>query len=313
MREMIIDGNEIKPGEILQINALIARLPTRTPINIPIFVSRAVEEGPTLLLMAGMHGDEINGIEIVRRAIKTNLYHPARGTVIAIPVFNVYGFINQTRGLPDGKDLNRSFPGVGNGSLASRVANFFSNEILPQIDFGLDFHTGGASRNNYPQLRGMFEEPQELEIARAFGAPFMINSPYRERSLRKTAAKQGRSILVFEGGQTLRLRKQVIDQGILGIHGVMYHFGMLDEPPSEFNQSIHLKKSQWVRARYAGMHHANIRNGSRVSKGEVLGLITDPYGQFEKKVRAPASGYVIGLNNYPVVNMGDALLHIGQE
>lgn len=313
MRKLIIDGTEVPPGESRQLNALIGRLPTRTPINIPIFVSRALEEGPTILLMAGMHGDETNGIEIVRRAIHTDLYHPTRGTVIAIPILNVYGFINHTRGLPDGKDLNRSFPGVENGSLASRVAHYFSNEILPKIDFGLDFHTGGASRNNFPQLRGMFDDPRELEIAQAFSAPFMINSPYRERSLRKTAAKAGTSILVFEGGQTLRLRKQVIDQGIQGIHRVMYHFKMVEEPPAPVPASIHLKKSQWVRARHAGMHHASVRNGAHVTKGEVLGVITDPYGQFEKRVKSPVNGYVIGLNNYPVVNMGDALLHIGQE
>jgi predicted deacylase len=313
MGKMVIDGTEIRPGEVAQINALIGRLPTRTPLNIPIFVSRAKEEGPTLLLMAGMHGDEINGIEIVRRAIKSNLYHPARGTVIAIPVFNVYGFINQSRGLPDGKDLNRAFPGVANGSLASRVAYFFSTQILPQIDFGIDFHTGGASRNNFPQLRGMFENEMEVKIGKAFGAPFMINSPHRERSLRKTASRQGRYILVYEGGQTLRLRKQVIDQGIIGIHGVMHHFNMIDEPPAGGTESIHLTKSQWVRARHSGMHHANVRNGTRVNKGEVVGVITDPYGQFEKKIKAPVTGYVIGLNNYPVVNMGDALLHIGQE
>ncbi len=313
MNKLVIDGTEIAPGESKQVNALIGRLPTRTPINIQIFVSRAREEGPTLLLMAGMHGDETNGVEIVRRAIHTDLYHPTRGTVIAIPVLNVYGFINHTRGLPDGKDLNRSFPGSENGSLASRVAYFFTKEILPHIDLGIDFHTGGASRNNYPQLRGMFEDPRELELAKAFAAPFMINSPYRERSLRKTAAKAGKNILVFEGGQTLRLRKQVIDKGMNGIHRVMHHYNMTEAPPPPPPNSIHLSKSQWVRARYAGMHHASIRNGDHVRKGDLLGLITDPYGQFEKRIKAPFNGYVIGLNNYPVVNMGDALLHIGQE
>jgi predicted deacylase len=159
----------------------------------------------------------------------------------------------------------------------------------------------------------MFEDPREMEIARAFAAPFMINSPYRERSLRKTASKAGKSILVFEGGQTLRLRKQVIDRGIQGIHRVMHHFNMTGDPPPPSAPSIHLRKSQWVRARHSGMHHASIRNGDHVNKGELLGLITDPYGQFEKRIKAPFNGYVIGLNNYPVVNMGDALLHIGQE
>lgn len=312
-KPMVIDGREILPGEQVQINALIGRLPTRTPINIPIFVSRAKKSGPTLLLMAGVHGDETNGIEIVRRALQTDIYKPVKGTVIAIPIFNVYGFINQSRGLPDGKDLNRSFPGSATGSLASRVAYYFSDQILPNVDFGIDFHTGGASRNNFPQLRGLFEDTEELNLARAFAPPYLINSPYRERSLRKTAAKLGKHILVFEGGQTLRLRKSVIDVAITGIRRVMHYHGMLQDIPPDGPEPIYLRNSNWIRARYSGLHHANIRNGAQVYKGDILGWITDPYGQFEKKVKCPHDGYVIGVNNYPVVNMGDALLHIGVE
>ena len=311
MGKFEIDGNAIAPGEQVQINALIGRLPTRTPITIPIFVSRSKKSGPVLLLMAGMHGDETNGIEIVRRAIKNDIYHPDRGTVIAIPVFNVYGFINHSRGLPDGKDPNRSFPGSPTGSLASRVANFFTTQILPLVDYGLDFHTGGASLNNYPQIRGTFENEQEKALAEAFAAPFMIHSPFRDKSLRKTASKLGKPILVFEGGQTLRLRKQVIDMGTDGIRRVMRYLDMRDDAPEPAYETRFLKSSSWVRARMSGMHHMHVRNGEQVRKGEILGYISDPYGQTEKAVRAPNSGYIIGINNYPVVNMGDALIHIG--
>jgi predicted deacylase len=313
MKEMVIDGHKIEPGQKLQINALIARLPTRTPINIPVFVARSKVEGPTLLMMAGVHGDETNGIEILRRMIATKNYIPKVGTVIAIPVFNVYGFINHSRGLPDGKDLNRSFPGSKTGSLASRVAHFFTYEILPQIDFGLDFHTGGASHNNYPQVRGMFEDPYELEIAKVFGAPLMIKSPFREKSLRKTAAKAGKSVLIFEGGETMRLRKNAIDTGVNGILRVMKHLGMRNDAPPIEKPSILLKDSTWVRAKYAGLHYSHVRNGTRVEKNQVIGSITGPYGQFEKKIKSPVDGVVIGVNNYPVVNMGDALMHIGIE
>ncbi len=309
--DIIIDGHTIKPGQKMQINALIARLPTRTPIDIPVFVARAKVKGPTLLIMAGIHGDETNGVEILRRLIANKDYIPKKGTVIAIPVFNVYGFINHERGLPDGKDLNRSFPGSKTGSLASRIAYFFTTEILPQIDFGLDFHTGGASHNNYPQIRAMFETPIEHEIAQAFGAPLIIKSPYREKSLRKTAAKAGKPILVFEGGETLRMRKQAIDAGVAGVLRVMKMLGMRDEAPKNEKTPIFIEESTWVRAKYAGMHHAYVRNGSRVEQNQILGVITDPYGQFEKKIKSPMDGVVIGLNNYPVVNMGDALMHIG--
>lgn len=312
MKEMVIDGHKIAPGQKLQINALIARLPTRTPINIPVFVARSKEDGPTLLVMAGVHGDETNGVEILRRFIASKNYIPKIGTVIAIPVFNVYGFINHERGLPDGKDLNRSFPGSKTGSLASRVANFFTSEILPQIDYGLDFHTGGASHNNYPQIRSALELPMEMELAKVFGAPLIIKSPFRDKSLRRTAAKAGKPVLVFEGGETLRMRKQAIDVGMNGILRVMKYLGMRDEAPKA-DDSVFITDSTWIRAKYAGLHHSYVRNGSRVAKNQLLGLITDPYGQFEKKIKSPIDGVVIAINNYPVVNMGDALMHVGKE
>lgn len=311
MKKIVIAGQEILPGQRVQINALIAKLPTRTPIDIPVFVARSKKDGPTLLVMAGVHGDETNGIETLRRLIKSKAYIPTKGTVIAIPIFNVYGFINHSRGLPDGKDLNRSFPGSKSGSLASRIAHFFTNEILPQIDYGLDFHTGGASRNNYPQIRAAFENPEEMNLANVFGAPLIIKSPFREKSLRSSAAKAGKSILVFEGGETLRLRKSAIDAGIDGVLRVMKYLDMRDEAPASITTSIYIENSTWVRARYAGLHHSQVRNGARVEKGQVLGLITDPYGQFEKTIKSPMDGVVIGINNYPVVNMGDALMHIG--
>lgn len=313
MPDIVIDGHKIAKGQEVQINALIARLPTRTPLNIPVFVSRAKKAGPTLLIMAGIHGDETNGIEIMRRIIKNKYHKPTKGTVIAIPVFNVYGFINHSRGLPDGKDLNRSFPGSKTGSLASRVAHFMTHEILPQVDIGLDFHTGGASHNNYPQIRANFHTPEEVELAKAFGAPFIIESPFRDKSLRKTAARAGKTILVYEGGETLRLRKQVLDVGVSGMLRVMKHLGMRDDAPEQVYDPIFIKTSTWIRAKHAGLHHAHVRNGNKIERNQMLGLITDPYGQFEKVIKSPLNGYVIGINNYPVVNMGDALLHIGSE
>ena len=313
MGDIVIDGRVIKPGENYQVNALIGRLPTRTPINIPVLVARSKKEGPVLLIMAGVHGDETNGVEIMRRLISTKQYIPEAGTVIAIPVFNVYGFINHERGLPDGKDLNRSFPGSKAGSLASRVAHFFTSEILPQIDYGLDFHTGGASHNNYPQIRAAFELESERPIAEAFAAPLLIKSAFRDKSLRKTAFKAGKPVLVYEGGETMRLRKQVIDAGVNGTLRVMKYLGMRSEAPEVTHKTHFLSTSQWVRAKYAGMHHSFVRNGSKVEKNQLLGLITDPYGQFEKQIKSPVDGIIIGINNYPVVNMGDALLHIGTK
>ncbi|MGK7388993.1 MAG: succinylglutamate desuccinylase/aspartoacylase family protein [Candidatus Cyclobacteriaceae bacterium M2_1C_046] len=307
-----VAGRRIAPGSKIQIDAELGKLPTRTPVEIPVFVNRAKEPGPVLLLIGGVHGDEINGIEIMRRIIRLGYNNPSKGTVICIPVFNVYGFLNQSRGLPDGRDLNRSFPGAVAGSLAGRIAHFFMEDVLPAVDYILDFHTGGARRNNYPQIRASFEDEKAKEMAKAFSAPFILNSPFREKSLRKSAFKGGKPTIVYEGGETLRLRKNVIDKGVNGTLRVLHYLGMRDEPgPIPSQESVFIPRSTWIRARRSGLHHAQVKNGEHVKKNQVIGVIADPYGDFEFKIKAPQDGYVIGINNYPVVNQGDPILHLG--
>ncbi len=310
---MKIAGFTIAPGEQKLINAQVARLPTRTPIEIPIVVSRAEKEGPGLLLMGGMHGDEINGVEIVRRVIAKGYNTPKIGTVICIPLLNIYGFLHFSRQVNDGgKDINRSFPGSKNGSLASQLAYHLCNEILPHIDYGLDFHTGGARINNYPQLRAQLDDPVNLELARAFSPRFMIHSGFREKSLRKEASKMGKQILIYEGGESLRLRKNAVDDGVNGLLRVMHHLGMRDEmPPPAKKAPIYIEKSSWLRSKAAGLYHSFFRPGEPVNKGDVVGLITGPFGEFESPLKAHISGYVLAINNIPVIHRGDAIMHIG--
>lgn len=309
---MNLAGTQLSGGETKKINVNIARLPSGTSIDIPIIAYKSRKEGPTLLLVAGMHGDEINGVEIMRRIIKEKLYKVEAGTVICIPIINIYGFINFSRDVPDGKDINRSFPGSKTGSLASQVAFFLMNEIIPHVDYGIDFHTGGARINNYPQIRVKSDDQENLELAKAFNAPFIINSPFRDRSLRKEAFKLGKRILVYEGGESLRLRKGAIDEGIDGMKRVMKHLGMRQEAPVANEPSIVISRSGWVRAKAAGLHYAQFRNGSAIEKRKVIGIVSDPYGTYEVKIQAPHRGYIIGINNNPVVNRGDALFHIGE-
>ncbi|MEP2275774.1 MAG: succinylglutamate desuccinylase/aspartoacylase family protein [Reichenbachiella sp.] len=311
LQDLKIAGISIAPGEEKQIDAQIAKLPSRTPIDIPIIVSRSKKPGPTLLITGGMHGDEINGIEIVRRVITNNYHRPLIGTVICIPILNVYGFIHFSRQTVGGKDMNRSFPGTRNGSLASQLAYRLTQDILPLIDYGIDFHTGGARINNYPQVRANLDEPKNMELVQAFSPKFMIHSPFREKSFRKEAAKKGTPILVYEGGESLRLRKHAIDVGINGLLRVMKHLKMRDEAPVSKGESYFIKKSSWLRAKSAGIYHSFFRTGEYVEKGTVVGLITGPYGEFEHKMKAHISGYAIAINNNPVVNRGDALIHIG--
>lgn len=292
-------------------NIPTARLPSGTVIEIPIFSYQAKKPGPTLLLMAGMHGDEINGVEIMRRVIAQKLYKVNSGRVICIPVFNVFGFINFSREVPDGKDVNRSFPGTKNGSLASQFAYFLTSEVLPHIDYGIDFHTGGKLINNHPQIRAMMDDETNAKLAKAFAAPFTINSPYRDKSLRKEASKSDKRILVYEAGESLKLRKPAIDEGLNGMQRVMKHLGMIDEAPEQVKPQVIVQKSSWARARIAGIHYAQVRNGSSVKKGEVMGVVSDPYGDYEKPIKATHDCHILSINNNPVVNRGDALFHFG--
>jgi uncharacterized protein len=298
-------------GKLHRENIPTARLPSGTVIEIPIFSYRASKNGPTLLLMAGMHGDEINGVEIMRRIIAKNLYKVKHGRVICIPVFNVFGFINFSREVPDGKDVNRSFPGVKNGSLASQFAYFLTSEIIPHVDYGIDFHTGGKLINNHPQIRTMMEDEENRALAKAFAAPFTINSPYRDKSLRKEASKSGKRILVYEAGESLKLRKPAIDEGLNGMKRVMKHLGMIDDAPEQTKTQVIVQKSSWTRAKIAGIHYAQVRNGAAVKKGDVMGVISDPYGEYEKQVKATHDCHILSINNNPVVNRGDALFHFG--
>lgn len=298
-------------GKLVRQNYPTARLPSGTLIEIPIFSYEAKNDGPTLLLMAGMHGDEINGVEIMRRIITQKLYEVKAGRVICVPVFNVFGFINFSREVPDGKDVNRSFPGNKTGSLASQFAHFMTTEILPHIDYGIDFHTGGKLINNYPQIRTTMDDPENARLAAAFSAPFTINSSYRDKSLRKEASKLDKRILVYEAGESLKLRKPAIDEGINGMKRLMKHLGMIDEAPMPKKDNIIIEKSSWARARIAGLHYAQAYNGSFVEKGEVMGVISDPYGEYEKKLKASHDCYILAVNNNPVVNRGDAIFHFG--
>lgn len=313
MKELIIASQHIERGEFKEININIARLPSRTMIDTPIYVYRGLEDGPVLALTAGMHGDEINGMEIVRRILDCGFNRVKRGSVLCMPIINMYGFLNYSREVPDGKDVNRSFPGSKTGSLASRVAWHLTHEIIPAIDYGIDFHTGGAMRTNYPQIRCVMQNEKNIELAAAFHAPFTIDSPFRPHSLRQTAAKQEKNIIVYEGGESIRYDQFAIEEGVNGTLRIMKHLNMIDEAPESTFENKIIWSSSWVRAKTAGMFQPTIQSGDLIIKNQVIGTITDPFGDFKENIKSPSEGYVVGLNNNPVVNAGDALLHLGYD
>lgn len=305
-----IQGEEIGLGEDKQVHLGIARLPTYTNIDLSVRVIRAKVDGPVLLLSGGLHGDEINGIEIVRRIISNGSLGLTAGTIIAIPLMNVYGFIQNVRGVPDGKDINRSFPGTKNGSLAKLVAYNIVNEIIPIINYGIDFHTGGASRANFPQVRCVFDIEKNLELARAFSPPLILHSGLIDKSFRKAAHRQNKQIIVYETGESMRFDENGISMAIDGTYRLMQHLGMRENSPKPLHETTIFNKSSWVRAKIAGIFHPKVRLGDTVKQRQVVGRITDPYGNESIKVLNRTKGRVIGLNNSPVVHKGDAILHI---
>lgn len=314
-KKIIILNQEILPGKHYELNLSVAKLHTSTPIQIPIHVDRAKEDGPTIILMAGMHGDEINGIEIIRRIIRKKLNKPTKGTVICIPIFNIFGFLNLKRELPDGRDLNRSFPGSSTGSLASQFAYQFMKEIAPIADVIIDFHTGSAQRNNYAQIRCDFEDEQSVQLARIFNPPIVLDSSLIPKTIREAIQRLGKQYLLFEGGKTNSIEETIVEEGMNGAKLILNHFGMrsFKIDISVGREPVFLEESKWLRAPNSGLFLAQVKNGSAVKKGELLGIIMDPFGKVERKVKALRDGVVLCVNEAPTVYKGDAIFHIGRE
>jgi hypothetical protein len=314
-KSLRIGGVDVAPGERVTVDLPVANLYTRGELTMPVRVVRGRKEGPTLFVSAAIHGDEINGVEIIRRLLRLRALRRLRGTLIAVPVVNVFGFIGHSRYLPDRRDLNRSFPGSERGSLAARLAHLFMSEIVYNSTHGIDLHTGTTHRCNLPQVRGALGQNGVEPLARAFGAPVVLDSNFRDGSLRASVHDYGIPLLVYEGGEALRFEEMAIRSGLRGVVGVMEALEML--PPSRRRrrgkaQTVVARASTWVRAPESGILRMRASLGSTVHQGEILGMLGDPFGDHDIEVRAPASGLVIGRSHLPLVNEGDALFHIAR-
>lgn len=309
-----IKGEKIPLGTEKMIKFEIDRLPTGTKIELPVYVFNGKNPGPTVLVQAGLHGDEVNGVELVRRMLARDYFKIERGCVIVVPLLNTFGFLNFSRDLHD-KDVNRSFPGLKTGSLASRVAYFTRKELIKNVDFGIDIHTGGGQRENYPQIRYTPNSAQGKQLADIFNAPYQFASNLISKSFRKEAHKHNIPIIVYEAGESLRLHKPGIKIGINGVLNILEHFEMIAPRTGkkESPATIEITKRKWMRAKIAGMLNLRIKNGAAVEKGRTLGYITDTYGKSTIRVAAPYDGYIIAVNNFPIVNRGDAIFHIGKK
>ncbi len=309
-----IGGLSIPPGNRQTVDLPISLLYDHTPMTLTAHVAHGHRPGPRLFVCAAVHGDELNGVEIIRRLIRLPRLSHLRGTLVAVPIVNVYGFIGNTRYLPDRRDLNRSFPGSAKGSLASQLAHVFMQEVVGRCSHGIDLHTGAIHRTNFPQIRGDLSNPEVKDLAKAFSAPIILNAAYRDGSLRKSAMDLGVPILVYEAGEALRLDEASVQVGVNGIVHVMRALGMLGTRPSRPSRvaPVVASSSYWVRAPEGGIVRSALNSGARIEAGQTLGGIADPYGSREVKITAQDAGILIGKTNLPVVYQGDGLFHIAR-
>jgi uncharacterized protein len=308
----VIGDESVAPGSSHRFDLFAAYLPTRTPMNLPISVIHARKPGPCVWVSAAVHGDELNGVEIIRRVMERLDNRLQRGTLITAPIVNVFGFLQQSRYLPDRRDLNRSFPGSKRGSLASRLAHLFLNEIVARCSHGIDLHTAATDRSNYPQIRADLSDPKALSGAQAFAAPVMLNSPTRSGSLRAAARKLGIPVIVYEAGEPCRFNETAIRIGERGVLNVLRALQMVRGRPAAARPSLRLADSSWVRVRQGGLLRLRVVEGQRVERQQVLGVVSDPFGNEPNTLVAPFDGVVIGLALNPVVHGGDAAIHVGR-
>jgi len=304
----------VPPGSEGTVDLPVAQLYTHTELNIPLQVVHGRSDGPVLLVSSAIHGDELNGVEIIRRLRRSGALSRLKGTLLLAPVVNVFGFIHRSRYLPDRRDLNRCFPGHESGSLGARVAALFCREVLDASTHLPDLHTGAVHRSNLPQVRGDCSDPDVLALARAFGLPVILDAPAVPGSLRAEAGRLGIPALVYEAGEALRYEEDSIRAGVRGCLRVMRALGMLPKSRQRGPawEPVVARSSQWLRAESDGVFRPHVNLGARVAKGDVIGVVGSPLGEAEVDVRAPAAGVIVGRNNIPLVNEGEALFHIAR-
>jgi predicted deacylase len=307
----LIGGATVAPGTRRSIELPVASLPTDTSLSLSVGVVNGLRPGPTLWLSGVVHGDELNGIEIIRQVLR--LVHPRQlsGTILAVPIVNVFGFLNETRNLPDRRDLNRSFPGSPRGSLTAQLAHRFVTDVVRRSDAGIDFHTGSDHRTNLPQLRVDLTIPEVERMAAAFAAPVTVNASYRDGSLRTWCSRQGIPMLVYEGGEANRFNDAAIRTGVEGAMRVLVELGMwAEEVASPPAPTLRVEHSHWERARRSGIVRIDVLPGQRVERGDVLGIIAGALGDRPAMVRASTPGIVLGYSRHPMASQGDALVHL---
>lgn len=308
---LVLGGTAIAAGETAEIRLKVAESYTAEPISIPVTIVRGAP-GLTVFVTASVHGDELNGVAVVRGLLNDVDFSPLKGTVIAVPVVNVPGFLNQNRELPDRRDLNRSFPGSPRGSLTARLADVLFREVIRQSDYGIDLHTGGGERTNYPQVRADLSDPRVAEIADAFGCSLVLDGAGPEQSLRRTAVSAGVPTIVYEAGSARRFERPIIEIGVAGVLNVLRYLGMM---PGELRlPPVRLRPAdtRWVRAQMGGILDLRVELGQPLRRGETISVNTNPFGRGRNQLTVPANGLALGLTQLPLVHPGDPVCHLAR-
>jgi predicted deacylase len=304
-------GTPVPLGRTAELRLKVAETYTADPVAVPVTVVRGAP-GPTLFVTATVHGDELNGVGILRGLLNDTDFSGLKGTLIAVPVANVPGFLNQDRRLPDRRDLNRSFPGSRTGSLTARLADVLFREVVRQSDYGIDLHTGGGERSNFPQIRADLANPAVVELAAAFGCPLIVDGAGPDASLRKTAVAAGVPTIVYEAGSARRFERPFIAVGIAGIQNVMRHLRMLPGEIVEPPLRLWVDRTHWIRAKAGGILDLKVELGQPLRRGETVSINTNPFGRERSQLKAPYGGVVLGLTQLPLVHPGDAVCHVAR-
>ncbi|MDE2446235.1 MAG: succinylglutamate desuccinylase/aspartoacylase family protein [Alphaproteobacteria bacterium] len=309
-----IGGQQVEAGSRKTVELEVSLLANSTRMNLPVHVVHGARPGPTMFASGVIHGDEIQGVEIIRRILAALKVEHMAGTLLAVPIVNSFGFLNHSRYMPDRRDLNREFPGSERGSLASLLAELFFTDVVKRAQFGIDFHTAALHRSNLPQIRIAPEDKDLAALAEAFSPPVILTSKLRDGSLRQCAKAEGIKVLLYEGGEALRFDEAAIDVAVKGTLRMMQAIGMIDDAPKApgHHAPVQSSSSTWLRAPDGGILHSVRRAGDRVGKGEPVGVISDPLGAVQVPVLAEDDGIIIGRTNLPIVNRGDALFHVAR-
>ncbi|WPC74728.1 succinylglutamate desuccinylase/aspartoacylase family protein [Vibrio porteresiae] len=303
-------GESVPPAGRAVIELEAAKLYTHSPLSIPIEIVNGAHEGPVMMVNAAIHGDELNGVEIVRQLVNSIDASKLKGTLIAVPIVNVFGFIHKSRYLPDRRDLNRCFPGSEKGSLASRMAHTFFSQVVTRCNYIIDLHTGAIHRTNLPQIRADLSNPETLRIAQAFATPVTLDSPLRGGSLRSEAEQCGITVLTYEAGEALRFDPIAIHAGVMGILRTMQAVGMLRKSRKKTPSTVIAKSTSWARAETDGILRTLVTLGDKVEKGQILAYVNSPLGKIKEELKANKGGIIIGQQTLPLVNEGDAVFNI---